>query len=226
MAGLTATYVDADTFTVVGDLTTTFIVGRRVKADCGVDGYKFGTIESVSFGTVTTVNLTATSDDLTSNLDVVWYGIVGGGAENQSMPIHDHSGDEGSGGFVGGGFHKYNSSEGESSTSSATPQQKVRLTASSAPSGRYRIDYSYEMTMDDDKNSEFNAQVQINDTDTIHDWDSTHPDPKNDKGWMPFSGFYEGAISNGDINIDLDYWDVGTTGVSIRRARLSIDRIR
>ena len=101
MAGLSATYVDADTFTVAGDLTTTFVVGRRVKADCGVDGYKFGTILSRSFGGgVTTVNLTAASDNLTSNLNVVWYGIVGGGASDQSIPIHSHDGTEGSGGEI------------------------------------------------------------------------------------------------------------------------------
>ena len=69
MAGLAATYVDADTFTVSTDLTLTFSVGRRVKANCGVDGYKFGTIESSSFGGgVTTVNLTTASDDLTSKV--------------------------------------------------------------------------------------------------------------------------------------------------------------
>ena len=101
MAGLSATYVDADTFTVSGDRTTTFVVGRRVKADCGVDGYKFGTIETRSYDSTsneTTVNLTAASDDLTSNLNVVWYGIVGGGASDQSIPIHSHDGSEGSGG--------------------------------------------------------------------------------------------------------------------------------
>ena len=76
MAGLAATYVDPDTFTVVGDLTSTFSVGRRVKANCGVDGFKFGTIESSSFGGgVTTVNLTSGSDNLTSNLTEVWYGM-------------------------------------------------------------------------------------------------------------------------------------------------------
>lgn len=101
MAALSATYVDADTFTVSGDLTTTFVVGRRVKCDCGVDGYKFGTITSRSFGAgVTTVNLTAASDNLTSNLTGVWYGIVGGGASDQSIPIHSHDGSEGSGGEV------------------------------------------------------------------------------------------------------------------------------
>ena len=101
MAGLTATYVDPDTFTVVGDLTTTFVVGRRVKCNCGVDGYKFGTITSRSFGGgVTTVNLSSGSDNLTSNLTEAWYGIVGGGDTDQSIPIHSHDGSEGSGGEV------------------------------------------------------------------------------------------------------------------------------
>lgn len=100
MAGLAATYVDPDTFTVVGDLTSTFSVGRRVKANCGVDGFKFGTIESSSFGGgVTTVNLTSGSDNLTSNLTEVWYGIQSEGTDG-SVPIHAHDVSEGSGGEI------------------------------------------------------------------------------------------------------------------------------
>jgi hypothetical protein len=100
MAGLSATYIDATCFSVVGDLTNTFVVGRRVKVDCGVDGYKFGTIESsIVDGTTTVVCLSATSDDLTANITQVWYGIVSEGVTG-SVPIHSHDGAEGSGGLV------------------------------------------------------------------------------------------------------------------------------
>jgi len=97
---IAATYVDADTFTVVGDQTTLFHEGRRIKADCGGDGNKFGTILSSSFSDSTTeVVLTTTSDNLTANLTVVWFGIIGKGA-NQSVPDHTHETDEGAGGEI------------------------------------------------------------------------------------------------------------------------------
>jgi len=226
-AGLSATFVDADTFTVAGDLTTTFVVGRRIKADCGVDGYKFGTITSSSFGGgVTTVNLTAASDDLTSNLDVVWYGIVGGGADDQSIPIHSHDGSEGSGGEVTpvfGSEYDYDSSDGQSDTSSSTPQQKLRLTTSSLPSGTYHIEWGYEFNVDSNKDSDFNAQVQINDTTTIAE-QGDDQSWKTETVWIAQSGFYD-AVLSGVLNIDIDYWDSASNGVSIRRARIAIWRV-
>lgn len=99
---ITATFVDSDSFTVSDDQTTIFHQGRRVRCDCDTDGYKYGTITSSSYSSPnTTVNLTAGSDDLTSNLESVKYGIVGKNG-NESLPVHDHSGDEGSGGLVEG----------------------------------------------------------------------------------------------------------------------------
>jgi hypothetical protein len=93
---IAATYVDVDSFTVATDRTDEFNVGRRVRCDCGVDGYKIGTIESASYSNPnTTVNLTSGSDDLTANLDAVDYGIV-----FESIPEHDHTGVEGEGGYV------------------------------------------------------------------------------------------------------------------------------
>jgi len=100
MAGITATYVSPSGFTVVTNRTDEFIADRRVKANCGVDGFKFGTITSSSYGAPnTTVNLTVASEDLTSNLTDVYYGLVSEGSSG-SVPIHDHNGDEGSGGIV------------------------------------------------------------------------------------------------------------------------------
>jgi len=102
MAGITATYVDTDTFTVAGDQTTDFCTGRRVRAYCGSDGYKYGTIESSSYSSPdTTVNLVSTNDDLTSNLTEVEYGEQSQGTTG-SVPIHTHDGNEGSGGVVDG----------------------------------------------------------------------------------------------------------------------------
>jgi len=100
MVGFAATYVDADTFTLVGDQTTEFSVNRRVKADCGINGYKYGTIQSVSYSSPnTTINLFSTNDNLTSNLVLVWYGEQSSG-DSGTVPIHNHDGNEGTGGLV------------------------------------------------------------------------------------------------------------------------------
>ncbi len=100
MAGFTAVYVDSDTFTVTSDRTSDFIVGRRVKANCGADGYKYGTVESSSYSSPnTTVNLVDTNDDLTSNLAEVWYGSVKPGSAG-NISRHDHDDDEGDGGNI------------------------------------------------------------------------------------------------------------------------------
>jgi hypothetical protein len=270
--GLNATFIDATCFTVALDRTLTFVVGRRVKADCGVDGYKFGTIASSVFdGTnSTTVCLTSTSDDLTSNLDVVWYGIVGGGAYDQSIPVHSHDGSEGSGGLVDTGCctsvyyegtevdgspfdnvnfigdnisidstsevanavdvqvifgqeYDYGSSDAQSDTSASTPQQKLRLTTASLPSGTYHIEWQYEFNVDSNKDSDFNAQVQINDTTTIAA-QGDNAAWKLDTVWVAQSGFYD-AVLSGVLNIDIDYWDSAGVGVSIRRARIVIWRV-
>lgn len=72
-----ATYVSATSFTVVGDQTTIFVAGRRVKCNCGVDGYDYGSIVSSSYGDPnTTVTLTTASDDITANLTSVEWSAV------------------------------------------------------------------------------------------------------------------------------------------------------
>jgi len=65
---LTATYVDGDTFTVTGDQRSIFTAGTSFCCNCGDDGYKNCTVYTSTYSTVTVVNLTASSDDLTSNL--------------------------------------------------------------------------------------------------------------------------------------------------------------
>jgi len=122
---------------------------------------------------------------------------------------------------VFGTEYGYAASEGESSTTSVTPQEKVSLSKTSLPNGNYRIDYSAEYTKSDDKNSEVMIQVQINDTTTIGSHEDTAIKIKDD--FVMISGFYESVLS-GDADIDIDYWDPSGTGMSIRRARLSIFR--
>jgi len=95
---LVATYVDADTFTVVGDKTADFVADRKVRCDCGVDGYKYCVVSASSYGDPnTTVDLTADSDDLTNNLTGVDWSVVKPGTAG-NISLHDHV-DEDAGGF-------------------------------------------------------------------------------------------------------------------------------
>ena len=93
-----ATYVSADVFTVETDLTSEFHAGRKVKANCGVDGYIYKTIVSSDSTGITTITCEDDGQTLTSNLTEVWYGIVGVGI-GQSLPDHDHT-DSGQGGTI------------------------------------------------------------------------------------------------------------------------------
>ena len=124
---------------------------------------------------------------------------------------------------VFGTEYQYTSSDAESSTSADTPQQKVRLTTPSLPNGSYHIEWGYEFNIDDNKNSDFNAQVQINDTTTIAE-QGNDTAWKTDVVWIAQSGFYD-AVLSGVLDIDIDFWDSGAAGVSIRRARLVIWRV-
>lgn len=96
---MNASYVSANTFTVGSDRTSEFVPGRRIKADCGVDGYKYGTVESSSYSSVTTVVLIESV--LTSNLTTVLYGIVSSGSTG-SLPVHAHDDSAGEGGTISG----------------------------------------------------------------------------------------------------------------------------
>ncbi len=93
-----ATYVNTTQFTVVDDHTSEFLEGRRVKVDCGVDGYKYSTIQTSSYSSP---NTTVTIDEgvLTSNLSSVLYGIVSMG-DTGSLPYHRHDATEGHGGRI------------------------------------------------------------------------------------------------------------------------------
>lgn len=84
---LAATLIDADTFRVAGDYSANFVVGRKVRAYCGVDGYRFGIVTASSFAAGnTTVDLNEIIDDsgndsgLTVNLETVEWSLVGVGA--------------------------------------------------------------------------------------------------------------------------------------------------
>lgn len=94
-----ASYVSADQLIVAGDQTAEFLAGRRIRANCGVDGYVYSTIQSSSYSSPNTT-VTIEDSELTSNLLEVHYGIVSQGSTG-SLPVHKHDETEGQGGFLG-----------------------------------------------------------------------------------------------------------------------------
>lgn len=92
-------FLTSTSFIVSGNYVDEFHTGRRIKAYCGVDGYRYGTVISSFYTNPNTIiNLNPyTSEELTPNLTEVWFGIIGSGL-NHSLPNHCHNGDHGHGG--------------------------------------------------------------------------------------------------------------------------------
>lgn len=84
VAGPAPTYISSSSFSLVGDQTATFTVGRRVKVtDAG--GTKYGTIKTSAFTTLTTITLDQDSDSLASPTSAVSYGLIN--PTNSSHPL-------------------------------------------------------------------------------------------------------------------------------------------
>lgn len=83
VSGTTPTFVDANTFTLVGDQSSTFHVNRRIKATVTA-GTVYGYISAVAYTTLTTVDVVLDSGALDSGLSAVSYALLSG--TNQSYP--------------------------------------------------------------------------------------------------------------------------------------------
>jgi len=91
-----AIYNGSNSFRVFNNVISEFVVGRRVKMDCGLDGLKYASVVSSSYSApYTTVQID--ESDLTAALTDVWYAVVTAGSSG-SLPDHAHDGSEGSGG--------------------------------------------------------------------------------------------------------------------------------
>ena len=92
-----AIYISSNTFTVDGDKSTEFNTGRRLKATLS-SGDVFCTISGSAYSGVTDKTAVGTyEDELNATLESVLYGVVAPGVCG-SLPDHDHTGSEGSGG--------------------------------------------------------------------------------------------------------------------------------
>jgi len=83
-SGLTPTYIGATSFSVTGDQTAIFTVGRRLKTT-NTGGTVYSTISASAFSSVTTVTVVNDSGTLDSGLATVSYGIENG--ENSAIPV-------------------------------------------------------------------------------------------------------------------------------------------
>ena len=83
ISGPTPTYVSATQFTLVGDQTSTFHVGRRVKTT-NSGGTVYGTITVSAYTTLTTVTVVNDSGSFDAGLSAVYYGLIT--ADNTSDP--------------------------------------------------------------------------------------------------------------------------------------------
>lgn len=72
--GHTPTYIGATQFSVTGDKTTTYQVGRRVKAYGTTPFTIYGTITVSAFSSVTTVTVVWDSGSLNGTLSTIWVG--------------------------------------------------------------------------------------------------------------------------------------------------------
>lgn len=84
VSGPAPTYISATSFTLVGDQTTEFHVGRRLKTS-NTSGSIYSTITAVAYTSLTTVTVVNDSGSLDSGLSAVSYGILT--ATNYSLPI-------------------------------------------------------------------------------------------------------------------------------------------
>lgn len=86
VSGPAPTYVSATSFTLVGDQTSTFQVGRRLKTT-NTAGTIYSTIVSSAYSTLTTITVVNDSGTLDSGLSAVSYGILS--ATSPALPPFD-----------------------------------------------------------------------------------------------------------------------------------------
>ena len=75
IVGFESTYINALSFSVIGNTTDIMLKDLKIKADCDSDDFKYGIVSDVEFDSdnnITIIILTSQSDALTSNLSEVW----------------------------------------------------------------------------------------------------------------------------------------------------------
>jgi hypothetical protein len=120
-------------------------------------------------------------------------------------------------------FH-YIEDSTESSTSSTSWVEKMRLTASGIPEGSYRIGWTFQWRHSK-SNTQFNAQITVDDTAQIFLYlASPYVDVLY---WQPVTGFYYyDVLTSGTHYIDLDYLSSSAGSTSyIKECKMEFWRI-
>ena len=120
-----------------------------------------------------------------------------------------------------GSFFQNAISDGESTTTSTTPQTKLTLTTPSLPSGNYRLGWYYEWGGSDVAQD---VEVEVLDGATV--LSRTELAPEATDAYAGVGGFYYLNAISGVRTITIKYdSEVGTATAKIRRARLEFWRM-
>lgn len=89
VAGTTPTYISGSSFSVAGDQTATYTIGRRLKMVTTISTY-YGVITASVFGAVTTITVVLDSGALDASLNALFFSVLTG--QNTAVPNMRHSG--------------------------------------------------------------------------------------------------------------------------------------
>lgn len=123
----------------------------------------------------------------------------------------------------------FNSSEGESSTTSTTFQQKLVLFTGTIPAGDYLVEWYVETKMSNGNTEDGDVRVRVNDTTDIGNWEVTGFVITGDTSavgrYHGFSGFQEMTLGTGAHNITIDFSANSGDTTFVRKARLRLEEI-
>jgi hypothetical protein len=117
--------------------------------------------------------------------------------------------------------YNYAESEGVSSRSTLSYDEKVSLTTGVIPAGDYLIEWSCEVA-NSSKDKMVGVRVQIDDTTTIAEVMKPKVDGNNE--YVSMGGLKVITLTNASHDIDMDYEPLSDTA-SIRRARIVLWRV-
>jgi len=127
---------------------------------------------------------------------------------------------------VFGTEYTYGESLGNSSTTSSTYIQKLKVTTASVPAGDYVVMWAYEWNLNSTFNS-FAARVQVDDTTTLAE-QVTEPKDNAATQYRPSGGVAQVTLTAASHDIDIDFRRAGgffPPTATIRRVRVALWRV-
>jgi len=209
----TKEYIDSSITTATGSLTTNH--SDLNELDYASSGHT---------GFAATGDLHAESHTIASHSDTTGTGPeLDELTDGSETTLHSHAG----GSTVFGTEYDYAESEGESSTTSDTYQQKLRLTTSTVPAGTYRIGWAFAHSSSTDK-LDCGFKIELDDTTVLSEPTPNMKGKSADGSYYGMSGFKHTSLTNASHTIDIDYIanldaQAGTT--YIKQARIEIWRV-